>query len=99
MLEGYEVPVVCPACSMVNKRTVGWLQSNTTYTCDGCGAQAPMDPGYVERATRSVQADITRLRAAEDTTHGEMILADDEELLKEKAEIEREEERFPGSAD
>ena len=95
MLEGYEVPLVCPACSMVNKRTVGWLQAHTEYSCDGCGAQAAVDPIYLQRAIHSVEEDITRLRAAEGTGRLDPVLADDEELLREKAEIEREEERFP----
>jgi transposase-like protein len=65
MLETYEVPMVCPACSMVNKRTLGWLKANAEYTCADCGAKTGIDPSFVERATYSVEQDLARIRAAE----------------------------------
>ncbi len=96
MYESYEVPLVCPACSNVSKRTVGWLETNQDYTCDRCGAETRVDPSYVERAIHSIEEDVGRIRQAEETHHLDPLLVEDEDvLLEEEAEIQREDERFP----
>jgi transposase-like protein len=39
-LDDREIAFNCPKCGQENRKTIGWLKANHSFTCAGCGAAA-----------------------------------------------------------
>jgi transcription elongation factor Elf1 len=38
-----EIPLTCPHCRKTTVKSVDWVQHNTFFTCEACGASAMID--------------------------------------------------------
>jgi hypothetical protein len=52
------VPLICPKCRLSTEKPVRWVQENTFFTCDQCGASSLIDK---DEASKTLAA-MTRAR-------------------------------------
>ncbi len=38
-----DVPLVCPQCRQTTVKPIAWVQQNTFYSCQSCGAAVMID--------------------------------------------------------
>jgi predicted RNA-binding Zn-ribbon protein involved in translation (DUF1610 family) len=50
-----ELPLTCPRCRQTTTKPIRWLQENTFFTCDQCGATVLIDKDEATRLLAQLQ--------------------------------------------
>jgi len=61
ILDNSEIDITCPKCSRITKKSVGWIKSNTQFTC-ACGTIITLDTSQFRREISKIDSAITDLQ-------------------------------------
>jgi predicted RNA-binding Zn-ribbon protein involved in translation (DUF1610 family) len=50
-----EIPLTCPHCGKTMVKTVEWVQQNTFFTCQYCGAPAMIDKDHAAQFLAEIE--------------------------------------------